>query len=305
MRFGLDKPGALPLLALIVFSLLTLVPSLSNIYNLKFADFSFYPGTSRQVPLLQDGATEIPPKAHSVNDHRKPWTLAGPHRSRVNLHSRTSRTGGAAAIPASETTAVANKSRISSIARESSFSFSRRARAFRTYFIQQFDDYQFLAPFSNRSSAAFANAYPTITLNEATPPTPNVDHTSTTSSSNHSTSYNMHETGLQLPVSLRKVCQQACHTAVEFGKRLALSGAEYAKSIFHVDEQKDVPTTLIRHPTPSPAHPEDQSNTPPALAQQKVGAEEATDAAAGRHSQELHGSCMAVVIGLVAGIMWF
>jgi hypothetical protein len=115
----------------------------------------------------------------------------------------------------------------------------------------------------------------------------------------------MHETGLQLPGSLRKVCQQACYTAVEFGKRLALSGAGYAKSIFHVDEQKDVPTTLIRHPTPSPAHPEDQSNAPPAPAQQKVGAEEATDAAAGRHSQELHGSCMAVVIGLVAGIMWF
>ena len=115
----------------------------------------------------------------------------------------------------------------------------------------------------------------------------------------------MHETGLQLPGSLRKVCQQACHTAVEFGKRLALSGTEYVKSIFHVDEQKDVPTTLIRHPTPSPAQPEDQSNPPPAPAQQKVGAEEATDAAAGRHSQELHGSCMAVVIGLVAGIMWF
>lgn len=53
MRSGLDKPGALPLLALIVFSLLTLVPSLSNIYNLKFADFSFYSGTSRRMFLFR------------------------------------------------------------------------------------------------------------------------------------------------------------------------------------------------------------------------------------------------------------
>lgn len=37
----------------------------------------------------------------------------------------------------------------------------------------------------------------------------------------------------------------------------------------------------------------------------QTSAEDSSDAAAGRHSQELHGSCMAVVIGLVAGIMWF
>lgn len=48
MRPGLDKPGALPLLALIIFSLLTLVPSLSSIYNLKFADFAYYSGSARR-----------------------------------------------------------------------------------------------------------------------------------------------------------------------------------------------------------------------------------------------------------------
>lgn len=49
MRTGLEKPGALPLLALVVFSLLTLVPSLSSIYNLKLADFSFYSGAARRA----------------------------------------------------------------------------------------------------------------------------------------------------------------------------------------------------------------------------------------------------------------
>lgn len=41
MRPGLGKPGALPLLALVVFSLLTLAPSLSSIYNINFADFPY------------------------------------------------------------------------------------------------------------------------------------------------------------------------------------------------------------------------------------------------------------------------
>ena len=64
-------------------------------------------------------------------------------------------------------------------------------------------------------------------------------------------------------------------------------------------------------PIPNPTIPNassEQDSFPPAEQappQQKVGAEDSTDAAAGRHSQELHGSCMAVVIGLVAGIMWF
>lgn len=49
MRPGLGKPGALPLLALIVFSLLTLVPSLSSIYNIKVADFAYYPTGARRT----------------------------------------------------------------------------------------------------------------------------------------------------------------------------------------------------------------------------------------------------------------
>lgn len=51
MRPGLGKPGALPLLALIVFSLLTLVPSLSSIYNIKAADFAYYSTGARRTSL--------------------------------------------------------------------------------------------------------------------------------------------------------------------------------------------------------------------------------------------------------------
>lgn len=51
MRAGLDKPGALPLLAFIIFSLLTLVPSLSNFYNIKLADLSYYSRGARSSSI--------------------------------------------------------------------------------------------------------------------------------------------------------------------------------------------------------------------------------------------------------------
>jgi hypothetical protein len=58
MWSGLDKPGALPLLILIVFSLLTLVPSLPNLYHSKFADFSFYTGAARRMsPFLPSSSS--------------------------------------------------------------------------------------------------------------------------------------------------------------------------------------------------------------------------------------------------------
>ncbi|CRL19549.1 unnamed protein product [Penicillium camemberti] len=298
MWSSLDKPGALPLLILIVFSLLTLVPSLPNLYHSKFADFSFYTGAARQIPLLQDSVTELAPKTHTLSEPRKSWILAASHRSRGNRPPLTARVGNAAVVPASETTTVANKSRLSSFTHESSFSFSRKARAFRTYFIQQLDDYPFLTSFSNRSLVADSmHPYPTITLNESPPSIPSYNNSSDS----------ILEPLLPFPAFLRDMCQQACHVAVDFGKRVGLQGANYAKSISLPEWITGAPTSLIPNPT-IPNAASEQDSLPPseqAPPQQKVGAEDSTDAAAGRHSQELHGSCMAVVIGLVAGIMWF
>ncbi|CAG8365238.1 unnamed protein product [Penicillium salamii] len=270
MRSGLGKPGALPLLALVVFSLLTLVPSLSNLYNLKLADFSFHSGTASQLPLLQDGVTELP-KAHPF-EPREPWPPAAPHRSRVNLLPRTVRVGNSA-LSTSETL---NKSRLS---RESS-SFSRRARAFRSYFTQHWEEYPFLASFSNRSILE-THQYSHNNSPPQTDPIPNT-HNQT----------NQPEQPDQ-PPSIREISQKAYRRAIELGKQAATRGSEYASSFFHAK------TTLIPHST------ENSTESLPPSEVQKVGAEDSSHAAAGRHSRELHGSCMAVVIGLVAGIMWF
>ncbi|KAJ5182217.1 hypothetical protein N7449_012364 [Penicillium cf. viridicatum] len=306
MWSGLDKPGALPLLILIVFSLLTLVPSLPNLYHSKFADFSFYTGAARQIPLLQDSVTELAPKAHTLNEPRKSWILTASYRSRGNRPPFTARVGNGAVVPTSETTTVANKSRLSSFTRESSFSFSRKARAFRTYFTQQLVDYPFLTSFSNRSLVAHSmHPYPTITMNESLPTSENKSPPTIPSYNNSSDT--IQEPLLPFPAFLRDMCQQACHVTFDFGKRVGLHGANYAKSIPLPEWITGVPTSLIPNPTILTAASDEDSFTSSEQAppQQKVGAEDSTDAAAGRHSQELHGSCMAVVIGLVAGIMWF
>ncbi|KAJ5135722.1 uncharacterized protein N7515_005000 [Penicillium bovifimosum] len=300
MRSGLNKPGALPLLALVVFSLLTLVPSLPNLYNSKFADFSFYTGAARQLPLLQDSVNEVLPRAHALSEPRKSWIRAATPRSRSNHPPLTARLGPAT-IPASETIAVANKSRLSSIAREPSFLFGRRARAFRSYFIQQLDDYPFLTSFSNRSLPA-ESTHPssTIAINDSLPTS---DNSPATLDPPDHLSDSIQDPLLPFSAFLLDMCQQACHVAIDMGKRVGLRGAEYARSLLLPEQPLDAPAKLIR---PSIVSKQDQFVvSEEGMSQQKVGAEDSTDAAAGLHSQELHGSSMAVVIGIVAGIMWF
>ena len=329
MRSGLDKPGALPLLILIAFSLLTLVPSLPNLLppqvsglrglqRLHWCSSPYVPLSANlnftstnqvhcsEVPLLEDSVTALGPKAHPLNEAQKSWILQSLPRSHGNRPPLTARVANPAAVPGSETTAVANKSQLPSLTRESSFSFSRRARAFRTYFIQQLDDYPFLTSFSNRSLGADStHPYPTVTLNESLPTFDNKSSPSILSYSNSSDSID--EPPFPSPASLRDICQQACHVAIGFGKHIGLHGAKYAKSIFLPEQITGAPTSLISDPAVPNSVASNQGlfTSSEQAPQQKVGAEDSTDAAAGRHSQELHGSCMAVVIGLVAGIMWF
>ncbi|KAJ5122453.1 hypothetical protein N7448_003587 [Penicillium atrosanguineum] len=313
MRPGLAKPGALPLLALIIFSLLTLVPSLSSIYNIKLADFTFYAG-ARQVPLIQDSATDVVSEIHPV-DPRKSWTLAAQHRPRGNRPSRSSRVGhGAPTIP-SEIAPVENKSRVLH-STESSFKFSRRARAFRTYFIQQLDDYQFLTPFTNRSYATEnANLPPTLAPSNITPsPTSNLEENpeNTPQLSNESTSSYAApnaDSRLQFP-TLRNIWQQACHSAIalwEITKDSPYNPAlhpstrtvsKYIESVFWSNASASYAVPSMPQTEKEPAFP-----TPTQISE-KLPCDQPTDAAS-HHSPELRGSCMAVVIGLVVGIMWF
>ncbi|KAJ5635906.1 uncharacterized protein N7484_009219 [Penicillium longicatenatum] len=308
MRPGLDKPGALPLLALIIFSLLTLVPSLPSIYSLKLADFTHYISKA-QVPLIQEKVAEL----SSDSPDRTPWVLAAPSRPRLNRFSRPARLANGAPTISSETPSVENRSR-SSYPAESTFLFSRRARAFRTYFIQQLDDIQFLTPFSTRSVSTGAIPDPTLTPNLAPLPA-SIDDSKPTATPLHNESIStpLADPSPQLPFT--DMWQQACQVASGLWElaneppspkfqRLIRWGTSYAQSAFSSSKPVDTPTPLIL--PQNDTQPEvEECTCMSALNKTLPPSNEQSTDAAGRHSSELQGSCMAVVIGLVAGIMWF
>lgn len=195
--------------------------------------------------------------------------------------------------------------------------FSRRARAFRTYFVQQLDDYQFFTPFSNRTlPAQTMNFFPTPASPYRSPSPTSIDHNKPdhipSSNDNETTSSytTAGDSGLQFP--LHHAWQQVCHSASgvweltkESPYTYALlawvqSCSQYVGSIFAPEDtaaalghDKGISTT----PGQNPSLPETQTLV-------TVTNDQTTDAA-GRHTSELRGSCMAVVIGLVVGIMWF
>ena len=266
---------------------------------------------SPEVPLIQDSATDITSEINPV-DPRKSWILAAQHRPRGNRPSRSSRVGhGAPTIP-SEIAPVENKSRALH-GTESSFMFSRRARAFRTYFIQQLDDYQFLTPFTNRSYATEnANLPPTLAPSNITPsPTSNFEETPENTlrlihESTSSYAPPKADSGLQFP-TLRNIWQQACRSAIDLWETtkynptlhpLIRTGSEYIESMFGGNASAS-------HAVPSMPQTEKEPAFPtPTQISEKLPCDQPTDAAS-HHSPELRGSCMAVVIGLVVGIMWF
>lgn len=269
---------------------------------------------SLEVPLIQDSPTDIASEIHPV-DPRKSWILAAQHKPRGNRPSRSARVGhGAPTIP-SEVAPVENKSRALH-GTESSFMFSRRARAFRTYFIQQLDDYQFLTPFTNRSyatenanlppSLAPSNMTlsPTSNLEENLENTPRLIKESTSSYAPPSA-----DAGLQFP-TLRNIWQQACRSAIGLWEStkespynpalhpLIRTSSEYIESMFRGNASAS-------HAVPSMPQTEKELAFPtPTQVSEKLPCDQLTDAAS-YHSPELRGSCMAVVIGLVVGIMWF
>lgn len=254
-------------------------------------------------------------------DPQKSWVMTAQYRTRGNRISRSSRSNGAATVPG-EVTPVENKSRLSYTAPESSsFMFGRRARAFRTYFIQQLDDYQLFTSFSNRSlPAAPTILNPPLTPSNASPlPTSTDDDRSETTpypDNNSSPPYTSprEETGLQV-LTLCNNWQQACRKAIglwEHAKHTASIsrvqpliqlGSKYLESM--LTSQNATSEQLATLPSSAKDGSPANSGGPGTAQTQKLHApsDQPTDAAG--HTAKLRSSCMAVVIGLVAGIMWF
>ncbi|KAJ5995328.1 hypothetical protein N7481_002305 [Penicillium waksmanii] len=321
MRPGLDKPGALPLLIVLIFSLLTLAPSLSNIYNLKLTDFSFNTHGARHMPLINEPVAEFPSDMPPIS-YSASWTMTAQYRPRGNLLSRSVRSGNNAPTLSGELASVENKSELSHGAVDSSFMFSRRARAFRTYFIQQLDDYQIFTPFSNRSlSPETAHLAPTTPPSNLAPRPTSLNEPSSGNKphlNNEPTPSDISPTnwpGLQLS-PLFGMWQQACRAATRFWRlgpeSLAQSSSipwnwdwSSIESLATSDKKNPTRAAIMPQPQDPQARANATSNQPAQTSKPNTFSHNETTDAAIRTAPELKGSCMAVVIGLVVGIMWF
>ena len=275
-----------------------------------------------KVPLIQEVAADPSPDTR-LNDPRTSWVLAAPSRPHANRLPRSARVANGAPTISSETAPVENKSRFSYSTTEPTFLFSRRARAFRTYFIQQLDDYQFLTPFTNRSSSSTRTSSADLTHapSDLSPPLPtSIDDSSaetTPQSNNESFLSNVpsSDPGLQLP-SLNDMWQQACRATLDLWRHAKNSPTSPSRSLVQWSTKYLQPSIssdrTTEHPknlTPHFKDPKSEMEVGPGVSTTPDNShlqpnDQSTDAANGQ-SSELRGSCMAVVIGLVAGIIWF
>lgn len=247
--------------------------------------------------------------------------LSAQYRPREGRPSR-SRAGnsGAPTIPSEIIPVeIENTSRFSNAAAESSL-LTRRARAFRTYFIQRLDDYQFFTSFSDKSlPVETMNFFPTPVSSDRSPPPTSIDHhyerLSLSTANDTTTSGPPSESETESPTPLHQMWQQACHTAIEFWELTTHSPYTYAiNALIQSGKSYISPGSLFENPiakhsststqTNESSLPEKHSGSQTDTQDSSTPNDQPTDAA-GRHTHELRGSCMAVVIGLVVGIMWF
>ncbi|KAJ5620475.1 hypothetical protein N7510_004459 [Penicillium lagena] len=299
MRPALHRPGAIPLLALVVFSLLSLVPSLPSIYNLKLADLGYYYGSAaRQAPLIKDGLADIPSELSVQNaDRRKGLIRAFSHRSRANRLSHTSRIETDGSLPTStDVTPVDNNSQLSYLYGDSSM-FIRPVRTIRLYISQQLDA-------SNRAASASEtqNSCPAISVTNSSTSSPSHDPFQDFHYAYRNQSSPWHrvfgdELALKLPAHLSQFWQQACHVVTDLWP--SWTGSRPSFSVQQNKEHQIPASGFESRPTKDP---EDHSQP---LESPTIVTDDSEDIAAGRHSENMRGSCMAVVIGLVAGIILF
>ncbi|EPS32292.1 hypothetical protein PDE_07252 [Penicillium oxalicum 114-2] len=323
MRPGLGQSGALPLLVLVGFLLATLVPSLSGVSSLKLADWSCFTGGASQLPLIQDGGATFPPDTAPAEPFGS-WSLSTRSHSRAKGSARAPQAPDG---PVESRNIIANEndSRLPYPASKPSspFLFGKRARAFRTYFIQHLDDYQLFTSFANRTPSAASTLTPPspITSSHAVPLPTLIDDNERLDAPNEQQDRNLQTptrlpeertaAGLQLP-SLCDRWQLACqiardlwadpHKFVSAFWMLASTGLELSTEpqtkAREVESDMDGVSSKGASAVNSSLEPSSQTHISPLTTNDQT-----TDAAGS--TAELRGSCMAVVIGLVAGIMWF
>ncbi|GMF72789.1 unnamed protein product [Aspergillus oryzae] len=333
MRSGFHKPGAIPFLALLVFSLLSLLSLAKewDFYNLRFGYIGYHHNDVRQPSRVRDGPLDVRSRIRTPGSQCKSWTINGyclPDLDRVHRPRRSVPDTPRSSF---EAATAFDPDSIAYLTEEPS-TFARGVRAFKSLFIKQTGDSQISKPLATGSASSVASAPSSLTSNVSNlavisaPPTAEALLPKSYGSNITATTQEAPSQSLQYPRSqLCELWQQACHaTRVYLGnwtflrERLPSRSEKTTEETLQTSEQTDqdieeqvapkgLPSngsnaalsTLSPSSSQSPAKATDIPDLPVAAEERSKGIGQ------GPNSQPARGSCMAIVIGLVVGVMWF
>ncbi|KAL4766282.1 uncharacterized protein BDW70DRAFT_125711 [Aspergillus foveolatus] len=238
MRLGLQKPGAVPFLALLIFALLSLVPTLAkewNFYGYSYSAHFTYLGLPRgdihghsrySSPRVKNASSTVDSRSRSAmtGSHCRPWFFgnfywscsdnerdARPHQSAAHTPPRSLFEAGI----------EAGNDRVTYSATKGPSSITRGVSAFKE-FIRRWDDQQMSGPLPPRHNHVDdATAHPTLTLanTSVTPASSNIMQRHTPeklSDGAPAKRFNVDSWSSRLPALAHETWQQVCNTGARF-----------------------------------------------------------------------------------------
>ncbi|PWY73225.1 hypothetical protein BO94DRAFT_244008 [Aspergillus sclerotioniger CBS 115572] len=324
MRSGLQKPGAIPLFALLFFSLFSLVPSLAKEWDFSNLHLGYigYRSEVRQVSRVKDSCTDVRSRFRVTGVQWKPWLLDGYYQSYYDRKARPRRCAvDAPSRSAFEAAAVFDTDPLAFPVRESS-AFTRGVRAFKALVVRQ-PDSGLLPSFPAEGDSV--EKLPTrlaSLINSSVIPIPLDDEPPrirNDSGTIPATSGVVEVSRWLLNVS-RESWQQVCRAGSEYLENATawhglLGSAQPLSGLSRLDSNSSCGPAVPQEPMVVPkamVNVSEDINASHSAPMRPIATSapspNSTAMAAGLQQESEHvrrGSCMAIVIGLVVGVMWF
>ncbi|EAW07699.1 uncharacterized protein ACLA_024140 [Aspergillus clavatus NRRL 1] len=312
MRSGLRKPGAIPFIALILFSILSLVPSLAkewDFYNLQIGYRGLSRNEVRHLSPMKDGSIDVRPRTRSTGPQCKSWP---------DCKMRPRRASSVASpVSAVERVTIIDSDPIPLAVTKPS-SLARGVRAFKTFLIKNWDEYQIPQPVSTKSAPTEASrSLPPLANSSLIPGThASEEQSPITNQSTPAPNRLLDQYRIRFASGYHDAWQQACRVTAGFLENLlASTGAisSHSNISIPVSQSRATPPLFMEledgvRPLmgailqiTSADVPSESTN----LLNETTAAGQPDVARVDPEPKKMRGSCMAIVIGLVAGVMWF
>ncbi|KAL4791772.1 hypothetical protein BDV19DRAFT_392840 [Aspergillus venezuelensis] len=351
MRSGLHKPGTFPLLALILFCLLTLVPTLAKEWGLNGlgsgwplygygAQLAYlglplprYDGNGRySSSRIKNASVETRPRRHLTGENCKPSLFGDLYSSCFEKNAQRHPQPHCSAVrtPRSSFEAAAEPGRdpITRSATKEPSTLTRGVSAFKEFVIKRWDDQQAIEPLSRHDSDETSAQPKPTDANSATTALAEQRLSTPADDISPDETANSESMISRLPLLVYDAWQQACHGGGQYFAALTTHSPTYQyleNLIPRYPAPASTPGVLQPEKQPHDKHPPGEPSLNNSSAQDQAALElddsiptpilppNTSDATAGqskhpgfrRDSEQMCGSSMAIVIALVAGIIWF